>query len=156
MTADIITSTDPKGVVKDLADDIGKLDGVAAVTKQTPNTTGDLGLVRVVPEWAQSDPRTTDLVQRIRDRGPQLEQDLKIADITVTGQTAVAIDVSSRLSAALVPSASWSSGCADPARDRVPVGRGAHQGHPRLPAVDRSPPWVRSVPRSSGVGSPGP
>ena len=103
VTADIITSTDPKGVVKDLADDIGKLDGVAAITKQTPNSTGDLGLVRVVPEWSQSDPRTTDLVQRIRAQAPQLEKDLKIADITVTGQTAVAIDVSSRLSAALVP-----------------------------------------------------
>ncbi|MET0695679.1 MAG: MMPL family transporter [Propionibacteriaceae bacterium] len=103
VTADIITSTDPQGVVKDLADDIGKLDGVVAITKETPNPTGDLGLVRVVPAWSQSDPRTTDLVQRIRARAPQLESQLKVADIIVTGQTAVAIDVSEKLSAALVP-----------------------------------------------------
>ena len=57
VTADIITSTDPKGTVQDLADDIAKIPGVVAITKQTPNETADLGLVRVVPQWAQSDPR---------------------------------------------------------------------------------------------------
>jgi RND superfamily putative drug exporter len=103
VTADIITSTDPKGVVQSLADDIGKLDGVVAITKETPNQTADLGLVRVVPQWSQSDPRTTDLVQRIRARAGGWEKSLKISDIAVTGQTAVAIDVSSRLSGALVP-----------------------------------------------------
>ena len=66
-----------------------------AITKQTPNTTADLGLVRVVPQWAQSDPRTTDLVQRHPRPGSRLgDSTLKVTDITVTGQTAVAIDVS--------------------------------------------------------------
>ena len=65
----------------------------------------------MVPEWAQSDPRTTDLVRRIRAQAPRLEKDLKIADITVTGQTAVAIDVIVAGSAApCCPSGSWSSG----------------------------------------------
>ena len=103
VTADIITSTDPKGTVQDLADDIAKIPGVVAITKQTPNETADLGLVRVVPQWAQSDPRTTELVGRIRAQAPGWETKLKISDITVTGQTAVAIDVNSRLSGALVP-----------------------------------------------------
>ena len=103
VTADVITSTDPKGTVKDLADDIATLPGVVAITKQTPNPTGDLGLVRVVPEWSQSDPRTAALVQQIRARAPALESELKVADILVTGQTAVAIDVSDRLSNALLP-----------------------------------------------------
>ena len=43
-----------------------------AITKQTPNTTADLGLVRVVPQWAQSDPRTTELVAAIRAQAPTL------------------------------------------------------------------------------------
>ena len=103
VTADIITSTDPKGTVQDLADDIAKIPGVVAITKQTPNETADLGLVRVVPQWAQSDPRTTELVGTIRAQAPGWETKLKISDITVTGQTAVAIDVNSRLSGALVP-----------------------------------------------------
>lgn len=103
VTADIITSTDPKGTVSNLAADIAALPGVLAITKQTPNTTADLGLVRVVPQWGQSDPRTADLVQRIRGQAPQWEQQLKVTDITVTGQTAVAIDVSERLTGALVP-----------------------------------------------------
>ena len=55
------------------------------------------------PQWAQSDPRTTDLVERIRAQEATWEQQLKITDIAVTGQTAVAIDVSDQLSGALVP-----------------------------------------------------
>ena len=103
VTADIITSTDPKGTVQDLADDIAKIPGVVAITKQTPNSSADLGLVRVVPEWAQSDPRTTELVGKIRAQAPAWQDKLEITDITVTGTTAVAIDVNSRLSAALLP-----------------------------------------------------
>ena len=103
VTANIITSTDPKGTVSSLANDIAAIPGVLAVTKQTPNTTADLGLVRIVPQWGQSDPRTTDLVQRLRAQEATWEQQLKVTDILVTGQTAVAIDVSDQLSAALVP-----------------------------------------------------
>jgi putative drug exporter of the RND superfamily len=103
VAADVITSTDPVGTVNKLADDIGKIDGVAAITKQTPNPTGDLGLVRVVPKWSQSDPRTAELVQRIRAEAPELESELGVADLVVTGQTAVAIDVSTRLAGALLP-----------------------------------------------------
>ena len=47
----------------------------------------------MVPQWAQSDPRTTELVGGSGPRLPAWEQQLKISDITVTGQTAVAIDV---------------------------------------------------------------
>ena len=103
VTANIITSTDPKGTVSSLASDIQTIPGVLAVTKQTPNTTADLGLVRIVPEWGQSDPRTADLVTRLRVQAPTWEQQLKVTDILVTGQTAVAIDVSDQLNAALVP-----------------------------------------------------
>ena len=103
VTADVITSTDPVGTVNKIGEQIGKIPGVVVVTKQTPNPTGDLGLVQAIPEWAQSDPRTADLVQRIRDQEPAIEKELGVADVTVTGQTAVAIDVSSRLADALLP-----------------------------------------------------
>ena len=103
VTANIITSTDPKGTVSDLANDIAAIPGVRAITKQTPNQTADLGLVRIVPDWGQSDPRTTELVGRIRAKAPEWERSLKISDVTVTGQTAVAIDVNTRLSGALLP-----------------------------------------------------
>ena len=103
VTANIITSTDPKGTVSSLANEISTIPGVLAVTKQTPNTTADLGLVRIVPEWGQSDPRTADLVTRLRAEAPTWEQQLKVTDILVTGQTAVAIDVSDQLNAALLP-----------------------------------------------------
>jgi RND superfamily putative drug exporter len=103
VTANIITSTDPKGTVQTMANDISAIPGVLAVTKQTPNTTADLGLVRIVPQWGQSDPQTADLVQRLRAQESTWEQQLKVTDVLVTGQTAVAIDVSDQLSAALVP-----------------------------------------------------
>ena len=41
--------------------------------------------------------------RRIRAKAPQLEKSLRIADLTVTGQTAVAIDVNTRLAGALLP-----------------------------------------------------
>ena len=53
VTANIITSTDPEGTVSSLATDIAAIPGVLAVTKQTPNTTADLGLVRIVPVGAE-------------------------------------------------------------------------------------------------------
>ena len=57
----------------------------------------------MVPEWSQSDPRTAELVHRIRAEAPRLERPAGVADMVVTGQTAVAIDVSTRLAGALVP-----------------------------------------------------
>jgi RND superfamily putative drug exporter len=103
VTVDIIRTTDPVGVVEDLAADLGQLDGVAAVPLATPNPKGDLGVVQVVPETGQTDPATADLVREIRDRSSALEKKYGITDLEVTGQTAVTIDVSERLSAALLP-----------------------------------------------------
>ncbi len=103
VTVDIIRTTDPVGVVEDLAADLGQLDGVAAVPLATPNPKGDLGVVQVVPETGQTDPATADLVREIRDRSSALENKYGITDLEVTGQTAVTIDVSERLSAALLP-----------------------------------------------------
>ncbi|GHE09496.1 MMPL family transporter [Klenkia taihuensis] len=78
----------------------GGLDDVlAAVPQQLGETTW---LIQVIPESGPQDEATTRLVGDIRDLAPQLEQQTG-GTIAVTGQTAVAIDVSSTLGAALVP-----------------------------------------------------
>ncbi|CAI9402303.1 MMPL family transporter [Nocardioides sp. T2.26MG-1] len=103
VTVDIIQTTDPVGVVEDLAADLARLDGVAAVPLATPNPQGDLGVIQVVPETGQTDAATADLVREIRDRSTSLEERYGVTDLEVTGQTAVTIDVSERLSGALLP-----------------------------------------------------
>ncbi|MFD7311092.1 MMPL family transporter [Promicromonospora sp. NPDC059942] len=102
VTADVIQSTDPSGLVDHLADEIRDLPGVAAVPLATPNEKGDTGIISVVPTTAPDDARTDELVERLRDQEPHwlAEHDAQTA---VTGLTAVGIDVSDRLGAALVP-----------------------------------------------------
>ncbi len=103
VTVDIIRTRDPIGVMKDLGRDLGELDGVRAVALTTPNRKADLGIVQIVPEHAQTDPATADLVREIRDRADTLEQRYGVTDLQVTGHTAVTIDVSDRLRGALLP-----------------------------------------------------
>ena len=103
VTVDIIRTTDPIGVMEDLGADLGELDGVDAVALTTPNRKADLGIVQIVPEHAQTDPETADLVRAIRDRAGTLEERYDVTDLRVTGHTAVTIDVSDRLRGALLP-----------------------------------------------------
>jgi RND superfamily putative drug exporter len=103
VTTDIIRTTDPVGVMKRLGKDLGRLDGVEAVALTTPNRSADLGIVQLIPEHAQTDPATADLVREIRADRPALERRYGISDLKVTGLTAVSIDVSDRLRGALLP-----------------------------------------------------
>ena len=103
VTAEIGTSESPQDTVDALADSLRVLDGVEAVTRATPNPNADLALVRVIPEFEQSDSRTSDLVQEIRAQADQIEADLGVSDLVVTGITAVSIDVSARLVGAVLP-----------------------------------------------------
>ena len=103
IVGDVITSTDPRGDVAAFADDISRLQGVHAVGQATPNEGGDTALIQVIPEGSQSSQATIDLVQTLRDEAPALGASHSVTDVQVTGQTAVSIDVSSRLAAALLP-----------------------------------------------------
>lgn len=103
VTADIIASDDPLGVVQALSDDIEAIDGVASIGIATPNMTADLGMVQLVPQWGQTDPRTAELVHDIREQADRWEEDLGIDNVTVTGQVAAGIDISEKLSNALLP-----------------------------------------------------
>ncbi|MFI0418743.1 MMPL family transporter [Spongiactinospora sp. 9N601] len=102
VSVDVLNSTDPVGVTKDIAAEIERLDGVAAVPVATPNRKGDTAIIQVVPDSAGDSPGTEALVQRLRDQAPRFQRDHGVTT-AVTGFTAVGIDVSDRLAGALVP-----------------------------------------------------
>ncbi|AYG03975.1 MMPL family transporter [Gryllotalpicola protaetiae] len=102
VTGTIVTSTDPVGLMSDLAAEIKKLPDVAAVPLSTPNQTADTGIIQVIPKSAPTSQATADLVKSIRDLRPHL-QDKYGVTISVTGFTALGIDVSDRLAGALLP-----------------------------------------------------
>ncbi|WP_040166335.1 MMPL family transporter [Microbacterium gorillae] len=102
VTGTIVTSTDPLTLMDDLGHEIAGLPGVAAVPLATPNQTADTGIVQVIPTTAPDDPRTADLVRELRSHHDQWLKKYGI-DVSVTGFTAVAIDISDRLGSALLP-----------------------------------------------------
>ncbi|MGE5718282.1 MAG: MMPL family transporter, partial [Nocardioidaceae bacterium] len=103
VTVDIIRSMEPLAVMDRIGRDLGRVDGVEAVALSTPNPKADLGIVQIIPEAAQADPATAELVREIRSRADELEQRYDVDDLLVTGHTAVTIDVSDRLAGALLP-----------------------------------------------------
>jgi putative drug exporter of the RND superfamily len=79
----------------------GGLDDVAyAAPTLLPD--GTTALVTVIPESGPQAEATSALVAQLRELAPELEAETG-ADLAVTGQTAVAIDVSDRLGSALLP-----------------------------------------------------
>jgi RND superfamily putative drug exporter len=102
MTGTIVTSTDPVGLMDDLAAEIEKTPGVKTVSLATPNQTGDTGIIQIIPTTAPDDPATAQLVRDLRAQHDHLLDEYGV-DLKVTGFTAVAIDISDRLGAALLP-----------------------------------------------------
>ncbi|MGN8247085.1 MMPL family transporter [Cellulomonas soli] len=102
VTTTIVGSTDPLGLMADLQSEIEPMDGVAAVPLATPNQNADTGIVQVIPEGGPDSPETKQLVQDIRDRHDEFREKYGV-DIAVTGMTAVGIDISTLLGAALLP-----------------------------------------------------
>lgn len=102
VTVNIIGTTDPLGVVDGIADEIAALDGVKAIPLATPNATIDTGIIQVIPETGPADEKTADLVRQIRAMEEHFEDEYGV-ETAVTGFTAVGIDVSDRLGAALLP-----------------------------------------------------
>lgn len=82
--------------------DLSTLDDVAAVSTARYSKDAQYAVVRVLPTTAPADQKTADLVAVIRGQAPLLHTKQSV-DIQVTGATAVAVDVSAKLSAALVP-----------------------------------------------------
>ncbi|MGV9194344.1 MMPL family transporter [Microbacterium sp. MC2] len=102
MTGTIVTSTDPLGLMADLQAEVEKIPGVKEVAMSTPNETADTGLIQIVPTTAPDDPATADLVRELRSHHDEWLEEYGV-DLKVTGFTAVGIDISDRLGAALLP-----------------------------------------------------
>ncbi|MBF4561995.1 MMPL family transporter [Microbacterium sp. VKM Ac-2870] len=102
LTGTIVTSTDPLTLMADLKADVEKIPGVKEVALATPNQTADTGLVQIVPTTAPDSPETAQLVRELRAHHDEWLSKYGI-DLKVTGFTAIAIDISDRLGAALLP-----------------------------------------------------
>ncbi|MFT4215018.1 MAG: MMPL family transporter, partial [Microbacterium sp.] len=102
VTGTIVTSTDPVTLMDDLKAEIEQIPGVERVALATPNETADTGLVQIVPTTAPDDPATADLVRELRSHHDEWLERYGV-DLKVTGFTAVGIDISDRLGAALLP-----------------------------------------------------
>ncbi len=102
VTAELLQSTDPMGVMNKLKADIEATEGVDRVLIAVPNQNADTGIVQVVPTTGPDDPATAELVQRINDQHDAWQDDPGV-NTAVTGSTAIQIDVSQRLAKALVP-----------------------------------------------------
>ncbi|MFJ6988097.1 MULTISPECIES: MMPL family transporter [unclassified Streptomyces] len=92
--------------LREEAEEVGRAvaatDGVQAVSPPQVSPEGEVAVLTVVPTTGPMDEATTDLVTTLRDDADRLGADTGTV-IAVTGTTAVAIDVSDRLGASLVP-----------------------------------------------------
>jgi RND superfamily putative drug exporter len=99
----IVVVDAPAGTAQTAADQIAGrirgLDDVDAVTQPTVNQAGDTAILTVIPASGPSDTATEDLVRAIR----QQDGAVSGAAIAVTGLTAINIDISAKLGAALIP-----------------------------------------------------
>jgi len=102
LTGTIVESTDPMGLVTDLAAEVEEVPGVKLVAMAVPNENADTGLIQLIPTTGPDDAETSELVRRLQDLTAQWKQDRGI-DMAITGYTAVALDVSAQLAGALLP-----------------------------------------------------
>ncbi|MEV4621475.1 MMPL family transporter [Asanoa sp. NPDC049573] len=91
------TAADTTAAVADVSGRLQGTENLLAVTPPNLSQDGRTAVVGVVPKTAPTDPATETLVHDIRARAHGVQG----ADIALTGQTAVGIDVSAKLSRAL-------------------------------------------------------
>jgi RND superfamily putative drug exporter len=99
VVVDTAKAADPKAAAAEVAGELSTVDGVVAVTPPMFNPAGDTALLTVVPKTGPADAATEQLVAALRDRADEFPG----VSVSVTGQTAVMIDVSEKLAAALLP-----------------------------------------------------
>lgn len=102
ITLDVLPSTDPVTLTRRIADEVRGVPGVLAVPLATPNRSGDTAVIEIIPTSAGDSRQTDDLTRRLRDLLPGIKARYGV-DGSVTGMTAVTIDISQRLGAALLP-----------------------------------------------------
>jgi putative drug exporter of the RND superfamily len=90
----------PQEITRQAVDLLKKFPGVAAVSDPLANKSGDVAIIIVTPTTSPSSEATKDLVGRMRDLAADVRQESGI-DAMVTGTTAINIDTSDKLTAAL-------------------------------------------------------
>jgi RND superfamily putative drug exporter len=102
VAVDITQTVDILDDLDGIGDRLRELDGVAYVQQGFPDEGLDTAIIQVTPESAPDSAQTKQLVEDIRAIAPDIEAEFD-TPIAVTGATAVAIDISNRLTSALVP-----------------------------------------------------
>ncbi|MFK4270492.1 MMPL family transporter [Streptomyces milbemycinicus] len=95
-------SDDPKGAVEQARQTIHDVDGVASVSPARFNKGNDTAMLTVISKYKPSSVDTEDVVHHIRDEAASLKSGTG-AEMLVTGQTAMNIDISQKLNDALLP-----------------------------------------------------
>ncbi|RLP12723.1 MMPL family transporter [Propionibacterium australiense] len=103
VVVNVLDSTDPVQAMTDLGEDLATVEGVQRIAMATPNESGSYGIVQVIPTGSPDSAATAELVQALRAQGPAMAERYGLRDFAVTGITAVAVDVSAKLTHALVP-----------------------------------------------------
>ena len=102
VAVDITQTTAIQSDLEKIGAELKTLKDVDYVAQGFPDPGLDTAIIQVVPSSAPDAPQTKALVQSIRDLAPSIEKKYH-TPISVTGTTAVGIDISNRLSSALVP-----------------------------------------------------
>jgi RND superfamily putative drug exporter len=102
VVADLAGSNDRTSALQQVTAKIAGLPDAAAVTPAKLNQSGDIALLTVIPKSGPSSTQTEDLVGNIRAQSAPLSESTG-ASLAVTGQTAANIDVSAKLSSAMLP-----------------------------------------------------
>jgi RND superfamily putative drug exporter len=89
-----------KSIADEVATELRDFPGVAAASDPTFNESGDVAIIIVTPSGSPSSDATKDLVGRMRDVAADVRRDSGI-NAMVTGTTAINIDTSDKLTAAL-------------------------------------------------------
>jgi RND superfamily putative drug exporter len=102
IAVDITQTTNIQGDLNAIGDRLRTLNDVSYVSQGLPDAGLDTAIIQVIPKSAPDAVQTKALVQNIRDLAPAIEKEYK-TPVSVTGATAVGIDISNRLTAALIP-----------------------------------------------------
>ncbi|MFE4450053.1 MMPL family transporter [Streptomyces sp. NPDC056796] len=102
VVVDTKNSSDGKAAVDRVSQEIEGIGHVAAVTPAAFNKAGDAATITVIPQDRPSSTETENVVHAIRDAGAGIKGDTG-AEVLVTGATAMNIDFSEKMNAALLP-----------------------------------------------------
>ncbi len=88
---------DPLRVLEDVAASLGNQAGVASVDAPVSNEAGDVAIIGVTPTTSPQDDETGKLLERLRDDALPAALSDSDVEASITGNTAITEDVSSRL-----------------------------------------------------------